>query len=104
MCSVKNEFHCCPVEVEENKADESLRYYQESFESPFLAETGHYYRLAASGMVTELSCSDYIRQVVSQLQTARRAGMRFLHPTSLTKVSVAREVAMQTREETLIPI
>ena len=74
------------VEVEESKADENLRYYQDSFESPFLAETGHYYRLAASGMVTELTCSEYIRQVVGQLQTARRAGMRFLHPTSLTKV------------------
>ena len=72
--------------MDEGRTDEGLRYYQDSFESPFLCETGEYYSQAAAGMVTELSCSEYIRQVVGQLQTARRAGTRFLHPTSLTKV------------------
>lgn len=74
------------VEVEEGKVTESLRYYQECFETPFLQETGHYYRLEAARKIAELSCSDYIKNVVGQLQAARRAGTRFLHQTSVTKV------------------
>lgn len=73
------------IEVDEWLAEESLRYYQDCFESAFLAETGHHYRQEAARMVAELSCSQYIQQVVAQLQTVRRVGRRFLHQTSITK-------------------
>jgi cullin 2 len=72
--------------VEELRTSEPLRYYQDCFESPFLIETGDYYRQEAAHMVAELSCSEYIKRVVEKLQTARRAGSKFLHQTSVTKV------------------
>ena len=81
---------CPSVEVDEWLAEESLRYYQDCFESAFLAETGHHYRQEAARMVAELSCSQYIQQVVAQLQTVRRVGRRFLHQTSITKVTAPR--------------
>ena len=82
------------VEVEEGRVEEPLRYYQDCFECPFLVETGQYYRLEAARMVAELSCSEYIKQVVIQLKTAKRAGNRFLHQTSVTKVCVCACVCM----------
>ena len=78
--------HTHIVEVEEYNKDSSLRFYQELFEAPFLAETGEYYRQEASKIVAELSCSEYMEQVVARLQAARRRGQRFLHQTSVTKV------------------
>ena len=79
---------CCllAVEVEEFNKDSALKLYQEAFESPFLRDTGEYYRQEASKLVAELSCSEYMAQVVSRLQAARRIGHKFLHQTSITKV------------------
>ena len=76
------------VEVEEYNKESALKFYQEVFESPFLRETGEYYRQEASKLVAELSCSEYMAQVVSRLQAERRRGQRFLHQTSITKVCV----------------
>jgi len=73
------------VEVEEYNKESALKFYQEVFESPFLRETGEYYRQEASKLVAELSCSEYMAQVVSRLQAERRRGQRFLHQTSITK-------------------
>lgn len=77
------------VEVEEGRSEKPLLYYQQNFEASFLLETGLYYRKEAARIVTELSCSDYLRHVVGQLQTAKRAGARFLHQTSVTKVRLS---------------
>ena len=79
---------CCllAVEVEEFNKDSALKLYQEAFESPFLRDAGEYYRQEASKLVAELSCSEYMAQVVSRLQAARRSGHKFLHQTSITKV------------------
>lgn len=74
------------VEVEEFNKDSALKLYQEVFESPFLRDAGEYYRQEASKLVAELSCSEYMAQVVSRLQAARRSGHKFLHQTSITKV------------------
>ncbi len=73
------------VEVEEYQ-ESSLLYYQETFESPFLEETGQFYRQEASKLTSELSCSEYIQQVVAKLREAKSRGEKFLHLTSVTKV------------------
>ncbi len=73
--------------MEEAKSDGSLRYYQEVFEAPFLIDTSHYYQQQASRLTAELSCSDYMKHVVGALQAARGGGARFLHQTSITKVT-----------------
>ena len=76
--------------MEEYNKESSLRYYQECFEAPFLDETGEYYRHVASKLVSELDVSQYMAVVVSRMQAARRRGQRFLHQTSMTKVSGGR--------------
>ena len=72
--------------MEEKSGQSNLLYYKEVFETPFLAETGQYYRGEASGMVVSLTCSQYMKNVVARLQGAQRTGSRFLHQTSVTKV------------------
>ncbi len=76
--------------MDEYNKDSSLLYYQEVFETPFLTETGQFYRQLASKLTSELSCSEYIQQVVARLQEAKNHGDKFLHPTSVTKVSKMR--------------
>ena len=37
--------------------------------------------------VSEMEVSEYMQEVVETMKTARRRGQRFLHPTSITKVT-----------------
>lgn len=49
-------------------------------------------------MVAELTCSDYIKQVVGRLQAAKTSGSRFLHQTSVTKVWITLFNSQQTED------
>ena len=75
------------VEVEDYSKDSSLQLYQDLFEGPFLVETGGHYRKESAKLVAELTCSEYLHQVVAKLQVAKRQGDVFLHQSSITKVS-----------------
>ena len=51
------------VHVEQYKKKFPLKFYQEIFESPFLTETGEYYKQEASNLLQESNCSQYMEKV-----------------------------------------
>ncbi|KAL4841537.1 hypothetical protein H8958_008366 [Nasalis larvatus] len=50
------------VHVEQYKKKFPLKFYQEIFESPFLTETGEYYKQEASNLLQESNCSQYMEK------------------------------------------
>ncbi|XP_060149153.1 cullin-2 isoform X2 [Globicephala melas] len=51
------------VHVEQYKKKFPLKFYQEIFESPFLTETGEYYKQEASNLLQESNCSQYMEKM-----------------------------------------
>uniref|UniRef100_A0A452EF28 Cullin-2 n=1 Tax=Capra hircus TaxID=9925 RepID=A0A452EF28_CAPHI len=74
------------VHVEQYKKKFPLKFYQEIFESPFLTETGEYYKQEASNLLQESNCSQYIEKVLGRLKDEEIRCRKYLHPSSYTKV------------------
>ncbi|XP_067649383.1 cullin-2-like [Haliotis asinina] len=75
------------VNVEEYKKKYSMQLYEELFETPFLHETGDYYRQEAAKLKDEYNCSDYMEKVIQKLDNEDFRSRKFLHPSSYTKVT-----------------
>uniref|UniRef100_A0A8C6EFE4 Cullin-2 n=1 Tax=Microcebus murinus TaxID=30608 RepID=A0A8C6EFE4_MICMU len=74
------------VHVEQYKKKFPLKFYQEIFESPFLTETGEYYKQEASNLLQESNCSQYMEKVLGRLKDEEMRCRKYLHPSSYTKV------------------
>lgn len=55
------------VDVEQYKKKGPLQLYEDVFETPFLKETGEFYRSEAAKLKDEHSCSEYMERVSSGL-------------------------------------
>lgn len=76
------------VEVEHYKKKCRLQLYEEVFESPFLKETGDYYRSEAAKLKNECTCSEYMEKVLKKVQEEEFRSRKFLHPSSYVKVTI----------------
>uniref|UniRef100_A0A5F9DDP6 Cullin-2 n=1 Tax=Oryctolagus cuniculus TaxID=9986 RepID=A0A5F9DDP6_RABIT len=74
------------VHVEQYKKKFPLKFYQEIFESPFLTETGEYYKQEASNLLQESNCSQYMEKVLGRLKDEEIRCRKYLHPSSYIKV------------------
>uniref|UniRef100_A0A9L0K312 Cullin-2 n=1 Tax=Equus asinus TaxID=9793 RepID=A0A9L0K312_EQUAS len=74
------------VHVEQYKKKFPLKFYQEIFESPFLTETGEYYKQEASNLLQESNCSQYMEKVLGRLKDEEIRCRKYLNPSSYTKV------------------
>ncbi|XP_014400932.1 PREDICTED: cullin-2 isoform X2 [Myotis brandtii] len=74
------------VHVEQYKKKFPLKFYQEIFESPFLTETGEYYKQEASNLLQESNCSQYMEKVLGRIKDEEIRCRKYLHPSSYTKV------------------
>ncbi|XP_013929231.1 PREDICTED: cullin-2-like [Thamnophis sirtalis] len=74
------------VHVEQYKKKMPLKFYQEIFESPFLNETGEYYKQEASNLMQESNCSQYMGKVLCRLKNEEMRCRKYLHPSSYSKV------------------
>nr|XP_045006317.1 cullin-2 isoform X3 [Jaculus jaculus] len=75
------------VHVEQYKKKFPLKFYQEIFESPFLTETGEYYKQEASNLLQESNCSQYMEKVLGRLKDEEIRCRKYLNPSSYTKVT-----------------
>ncbi|XP_041365909.1 cullin-2-like [Gigantopelta aegis] len=75
------------VNVEEYKKKYSMQLYEELFETPFLQETGDYYRQEASKLKDACNCSEYMEKVIQKLDNEDFRSRKFLHPSSYNKVT-----------------
>uniref|UniRef100_A0A670Z971 Cullin family profile domain-containing protein n=1 Tax=Pseudonaja textilis TaxID=8673 RepID=A0A670Z971_PSETE len=74
------------VHVEQYKKKVPLKFYQEIFESPFLNETGEYYKQEASNLMQESNCSQYMGKVLCRIKNEEMRCRKYLHPSSYSKV------------------
>ncbi|XP_068094700.1 cullin-2 [Hyperolius riggenbachi] len=74
------------VHVEQYKKKFPLKFYQEIFEWPFLAETGEYYKQEASNLLQESNCSQYMEKILGRLKDEEIRCRKYLNPSSYTKV------------------
>uniref|UniRef100_G1Q7G7 Cullin-2 n=1 Tax=Myotis lucifugus TaxID=59463 RepID=G1Q7G7_MYOLU len=74
------------VHVEQYRKKFPLKFYQEIFESPFLTETGEYYKQEASNLLQESDCSQYMEKVLGRIKDEEIRCRKYLHPSSYTKV------------------
>ncbi|CAO2594742.1 Cul2 [Lemmus lemmus] len=74
------------VHVEQYKKKFPLKFYQGIFVSPFLTETGEYYKQEASNLLQESNCSQYMEKVLGRLKDEEIRCRKYLHPSSYTKV------------------
>ena len=51
------------VAIDEFKGRTVLKTYREVFETPYIQATGEYYRMEASRLVNETTCSSYVEKV-----------------------------------------
>uniref|UniRef100_A0A8C2YNM0 Cullin 2 n=1 Tax=Chinchilla lanigera TaxID=34839 RepID=A0A8C2YNM0_CHILA len=75
------------VHVEQYKRKFPLKFYQEIFETPFLTETGEYYKQEASNLLQESNCSQYMEKVLGRLKDEEIRCRKYLNPSSYTKVT-----------------
>ncbi|XP_063778198.1 cullin-2 isoform X3 [Pseudophryne corroboree] len=74
------------VHVEQYKKKFPLKFYQEIFEWPFLAETGEYYKQEASNLLQESNCSQYMEKILGRLKDEEIRCRKYLNPSSYSKV------------------
>ncbi|PVD30741.1 hypothetical protein C0Q70_10016 [Pomacea canaliculata] len=75
------------VDVENYKKKMAMQLYEEMFETPFLKETGNFYRSEASRLKSDCTCSEYMEKVIQRLDTENLRSRRFLHGSSYDKVT-----------------
>ncbi|KAJ8313728.1 hypothetical protein KUTeg_008289 [Tegillarca granosa] len=75
------------VNVEEYKKKHPLHLYEDIFETPFLKETGDYYRQEAAKLKDDYNCSEYMEKVIMRLDNEDFRSRKFLHPSSYNKVT-----------------
>ncbi|KAK7473994.1 hypothetical protein BaRGS_00034763 [Batillaria attramentaria] len=74
------------VDVENYKKKMAMQLYEEMFETPFLKETGDFYRSEASRLKSDCTCSEYMEKVIQRLDMENLRSCKFLHPSSYDKV------------------
>jgi len=72
------------VNVEEYKKKSPLQLYEDLFETPFLKETGDYYKKMAVKLLDENNCADYMEKVIQLLDDENLRSRKF--HLSYTKV------------------
>lgn len=75
------------VEVQGYKKKSQLQLYQELFEEPFLNTSGEHFKLAAARLLEEKDVSLYMERVKAKIEEELLRARRFLHPSSLPKVT-----------------
>lgn len=69
-----------------------LDLYQEMFEEPFLDASGEHYKKISAHLLQEKDVSMYIEKVIQKIDEELFRGKKFLHPSSLPKVSCEFEI------------
>jgi cullin 2 len=82
------------VEVQGYKKKGQLQLYQETFEEPFLKESGEHFKRNAAKLLEEKNVSLYMEKVKAKIEEELLRARRFLHPSSLSKVSKRCETHM----------
>lgn len=99
----ETDFDVIPPEGARYKTRESTTaFYQESFEKPLLADTELFYSALAQKMLSELSCSEYMEQVIHLLEQEEVRAKKYLHDSSVEKViSLCQKVMIKAHKEKL---
>uniref|UniRef100_A0A8R1HYN6 Cullin-2 n=1 Tax=Caenorhabditis japonica TaxID=281687 RepID=A0A8R1HYN6_CAEJA len=99
----ETDFDVVPPEGARYKARESTTaFYQESFEAPLLVDTEQYYAGLAQKMLAELSCSQYMEQVIQLLEQEELRAKKYLHESSVQKViTLCQKVMIKAHKEKL---
>lgn len=90
ICGVIQSF----VRVEEYKVKGQLDMYQEIFEKPFLETTGEFYAREASELLQQSDVTRYMERVSWRLNLEELRTYKFLHSSSMPKVSQCCEEKM----------
>ncbi|XP_043675705.1 cullin-2 isoform X2 [Vespula pensylvanica] len=90
ICGVIQSF----VRVEEYKVKGQLDMYQEIFEKPFLETTGEFYAREASELLQQSDVTRYMERVTWRLNLEELRTYKFLHVSSMPKVSQCCEEKM----------
>ncbi|XP_035735673.1 cullin-2-like [Vespa mandarinia] len=90
ICGVIQSF----VRVEEYKVKGQLDMYQEIFEKPFLETTGEFYAREASELLQQSDVTRYMERVTWRLNLEELRTCKFLHVSSMPKVSQCCEEKM----------
>ncbi|CAB07302.3 Cullin-2 [Caenorhabditis elegans] len=99
----ETDFDVVPAEGARYKARESTTaFYQESFEKPLLTDTEQYYSALAQKMLTDLSCSEYMEQVIVLLEQEEMRAKKYLHESSVEKViTLCQKVMIKAHKDKL---
>uniref|UniRef100_A0A1I7TM21 Cullin-2 n=1 Tax=Caenorhabditis tropicalis TaxID=1561998 RepID=A0A1I7TM21_9PELO len=99
----ETDFEVVQAEGGRYKVRESITaFYQESFEKPLLADTEMYYSALAQKMLSELSCSEYMEQVILLLEQEEVRAKKYLHESSVEKViTLCQKVMIKAHKEKL---
>ncbi|XP_055540901.1 cullin-2 [Wyeomyia smithii] len=72
--------------VEEYKKKGSLQLYQNIFETPFLKDSGEFYKLEANMLLQECSVSSYMEEVIKKMDEENKRAQKYLHISSIPKL------------------
>ncbi|XP_017775515.1 PREDICTED: cullin-2 [Nicrophorus vespilloides] len=75
------------VEVQRFKIKGKLKLYQDLFEEPFLDASGEHFKRDAARLLEERDVSLYMEKVITKVDEELARARKFLHASSLTKVS-----------------
>lgn len=75
------------VDVQGYKKKGQLQLYQELFEDPFLNASGEHYKRDAARLLEERDVSLYMEKVIAKIDEELFRARKFLHASSLPKVS-----------------
>lgn len=75
------------VEVQGYKKKGQLHLYQDLFEEPFLAASGEHFKRDAARLLEERDVSLYMEKVIAKIEEELFRARKFLHASSLPKVS-----------------
>lgn len=99
----ETDFDVVPADGGRYRTRESMTvFYQECFEKSLLVDTEIYYSGLAQTMLSELSCSQYMEQVIILLEQEEIRAKKYLHESSVEKViSLCQKVMIKAHKEKL---
>ncbi|ULU00066.1 hypothetical protein L5515_003811 [Caenorhabditis briggsae] len=99
----ETDFDVVPETGTKPKARESITaFYVESIEKPLLLDTETYYSTLAQRMLSELSCSQYMEQVIVLLEQEELRAKKYLHESSVSKIiSLCQRVMIKAHKDKL---
>ncbi|CAI2349780.1 unnamed protein product [Caenorhabditis sp. 36 PRJEB53466] len=98
----ETDFEAVPEGTRYRARESTTAFYQESFEKPLLMDTEQYYSALAQKMLAELSCSQYMEQVILLLEQEELRAKKYLHESSVDKViQLCQKVMIKAHKEKL---